>query len=637
MAGIVVVGSYNRDVVLRVSRFPAPGETCLSTGRMETDGGKGSNQAIMAARCGGRVEMLAAVGSDDAGERALALWSAWSVGVQGVARLPDVGTGMAMILVDEAGENLIVVDPGANARLAPTHAKAQADRLRGAALVVAQLETPSDTTATAFALVRAAGGRTLLNAAPATALVGMGALLSATDILVVNEGEGSELTGLTSADAIGEALLGRVGEAVVVTAGPRGATLFRRGAAPIAISPPRGPSGGHHRRRRRLHRRLLRASGRGRRHGGCARLGRRRRRLGLHPAGRRGQLRRPVRDRGRPEASRPDEARRPDRPVTERAWRFSTSEVAEAERGAAWFGVLNRLKIPAAPLGGGAAPEGSVSSLSSPLGMDFAVMRATPQTFAGRNADQRSAVWLVVVLEGDAELSGDGGSGRLTVGDIVYGPTGSEAELRLITPFRLLFVNAPRVALDHRLVSPLGLRLGRLPASSGLGRVFSGMLRGVADALDALSPTELRPVELALTEFLVANLAAEGSPAARGGAEAARAAHFHRVCQTIETLLADPDLQIEQVAAADGISTRALQKLFAWSGQNFSTYLRTRRLERCRQDLASPISATLSISEICFRWGFNGSPHFSRAFKEQYGVTPREHRKAQLGAQGLAT
>ncbi len=320
--------------------------------------------------------------------------------------------------------------------------------------------------------------------------------------------------------------------------------------------------------------------------------------------------------------------------MSERAWRFSTSDVSEAERGPAWFDMLNRLKIPAAPLEGGEAPEGSVTSLTSPLGMDFAVMRATPQTFAGRNADQRSAVWLVVVLEGEAELTGDGRSGRLAVGDIVYGPTGSEAELRLVTPFRLLFVNAPRVALDHRLVFPLGLRLGRLPAASGLGHVFSGLLRGVAEALEQLSPAELRPVELALTEFLVANLAAEGSPAARGGAEAARAAHFHRVCQTIETLLAEPDLQIERVAAADGVSTRSLQKLFAWSGQSFSTYVRTRRLERCRLDLASPISATLSISEICFRWAFNGSPHFSRAFKEQYGVTPREYRKAQLGADG---
>jgi AraC-like DNA-binding protein len=85
------------------------------------------------------------------------------------------------------------------------------------------------------------------------------------------------------------------------------------------------------------------------------------------------------------------------------------------------------------------------------------------------------------------------------------------------------------------------------------------------------------------------------------------------------------------VAAADGISTRSLQKLFSTAGLSFSTYLRDRRLERCRLDLSSPICASLSISEICFRWGFNGSAHFSRAFKDRYGVSPREYRRSASG------
>ncbi|HLK25116.1 MAG TPA: helix-turn-helix domain-containing protein, partial [Caulobacteraceae bacterium] len=217
----------------------------------------------------------------------------------------------------------------------------------------------------------------------------------------------------------------------------------------------------------------------------------------------------------------------------------------------------------------------------------------------------------------------------LAVGDIIYGPSGMNAALRLTTPFRLLFISAPRVALDHRLIAPLSLKVGRLPAAGGLGHVFSGLLRATADTLDTLTSEQLRPVELALTEFLVANLAAEGSPAAKGGADAARAAHLHRVCQTIETMLSDPELTLDQVAAADGISARSLQKLFASAGQSFSTYLRLRRLERCRLDLTSPIFASLSISEICFRWGFNGSAHFSRAFKDRYGLSPRDYRKTQ--------
>jgi AraC-like DNA-binding protein len=321
----------------------------------------------------------------------------------------------------------------------------------------------------------------------------------------------------------------------------------------------------------------------------------------------------------------------PAPPEAMKAWRFSTDSYPAAERHQAWREVMTRLRLPL-----GEPPEqdsfhGEVSCIVSPLGMDFAVMSASPQVISGRNPNQPAAVWLVVLLDGEASFFDGDTTVPLEVGDIAYGPTGMNAALRMTTPFRLLFISAPRVALDHRLIAPLSLRVGRLRGDSGLGHVFSGLLRATADTLGELRSEQLRPMELALTEFLVANLAAEGSPAAEGGAKAARAAHLHRICQTIETMLAEPDLTLEQVADADGISARSVQKLFAAAGQNFSTYLRTRRLERCRLDLTSPMFASLSISEICFRWGFNGSAHFSRAFKDQYGVSPRDYRRSQAG------
>ena len=312
-----------------------------------------------------------------------------------------------------------------------------------------------------------------------------------------------------------------------------------------------------------------------------------------------------------------------------KAWRFTTDSFPRAERRQAWREVMMRLRLPLGEPPDQEPFHGEVSCIVSPLGMDFAVMAASPQAISGRNPNQPAAVWLVVLLEGAASFFDGETTAVLNVGDIAYGPTGMNAALRLTTPFRLLFISAPRVALDHRLVAPLSLRVGRLHGDKGIGHVFSGLLRATSDTLGELRSEQLRPVELALTEFLVANLAAAGSPASQGGANAARAAHLHRVCQTIETLLPEPDLTLEQVAAADGISARSLQKLFAAAGQNFSTYLRTRRLERCRLDLTSPMFADLSISEICFRWGFNGSAHFSRAFKDQYGVTPRDYRRSQ--------
>ena len=313
-----------------------------------------------------------------------------------------------------------------------------------------------------------------------------------------------------------------------------------------------------------------------------------------------------------------------------KAWRFSTDSYPRAERRQAWREAMTRLRLPLGETPDAEPFRGAVTCLISPLGMDFALMSATPQDISGRNPNQPAAVWLVVLLQGDASFFDGETTVPLEVGDIVYGPTGMNAALRLATAFRILFISAPRVALDHRLIAPLSLRVGRMRGDSGLSHVFSGMLRATADTLENLTSEQLRPVELALTEFLVANLSAEGSPAAMGGAEAARAAHLHRICQTIETLLAEPDLTLGQVADKDGISPRYLQKLFAQAGQSFSSYLRTRRLERCRLDLSSPICASLSISEICFRWGFNGSAHFSRAFKDQYGVSPRDYRRAGL-------
>jgi ribokinase len=230
-AEIVVVGSYNRDVSVSVQRLPAPGETCLGLGRLESPGGKGSNQAIQAARCGASTAMIAAVGDDAAGDEALACWASHAVTTDYVARIAGCGTGMALILVDAKGENAIVVDSAANERLAPAQVEVAAGLIAAARLVVAQLETPPASTRRAFEIARAAGVATLLNAAPAPEAIDA-ALLALTDFLIVNEIEGMALAGHEHPTAIGETLLGRVGKAVIVTLGGEGAMLFEHHRPP---------------------------------------------------------------------------------------------------------------------------------------------------------------------------------------------------------------------------------------------------------------------------------------------------------------------------------------------------------------------------------------------------------------------
>jgi ribokinase len=236
---IVVVGSYNHDVGFQVARLPGPGETCLSLGpRWESPGGKGSNQAIAAARAGASVAIVAAIGVDAPGDAALALWQESRIDTTGVVRLIESGTGLAMILVDAAAENMIVVDSGANGRLAAAHVDAAAGLIAESRLLIAQLETPVAATLRAFELARAAGAVTLLNAAPAPELVDP-SLLAAIDILVVNEGEGQAIAGRGEVSKIAASLVERVGRMVIVTQGNRGAMLLERDRPAISIMPPR--------------------------------------------------------------------------------------------------------------------------------------------------------------------------------------------------------------------------------------------------------------------------------------------------------------------------------------------------------------------------------------------------------------
>jgi ribokinase len=234
MGRILVIGSYNRDTVLRVARFPRPGETLRATDMQRFHGGKGSNQAVAAARAGAAVCLLAAIGADEAGQAARDLWTAEGIDARHVATPGGLPTGEALILVDEAGENQIVIVPGANAALAAPPAEAFA----GAALVVAQLETPAEVTAAAFAAARRAGATTLLNAAPAQPLPE--ALLEATDLLAVNETEAALLLGQSGEPAaLAAALAPRFRQGVVLTAGAAGAFRAASGAPPLHLPAPR--------------------------------------------------------------------------------------------------------------------------------------------------------------------------------------------------------------------------------------------------------------------------------------------------------------------------------------------------------------------------------------------------------------
>jgi AraC-like DNA-binding protein len=310
-----------------------------------------------------------------------------------------------------------------------------------------------------------------------------------------------------------------------------------------------------------------------------------------------------------------------------KAWRFTTDSFPAGEQHQAWRDVMERLHLPVSEISTTTGFLGSISCIESPLGMEFALVDAQPHEISGKYLDQPAAIWLTLLLEGKARLSYDGKTVELSPGDIVYGPTFVEAALSFSTDFRQLFVNMKRLTLSPRVFAPLSLKLGHISTPTGINRVFSGTLQSVAEVIDEISVEDLRPVEIALTEFLIASLGGDKTAFGLGGAAAVRGAQFHRICQSIETMLSDPELSVRTVADAEGVSTRFLQKLFTEADNSFSNYLRSRRLERCRGALVNPQYAHLSISEICFRWGFNGSAHFSRVFHGAFGMSPRDYRR----------
>lgn len=236
---VVVVGSCNMDLVARVPRLPLPGETLTGTSFGTYLGGKGLNQAVAARRMGASVAMVARVGADDFGRRVTQALHDEGIDAAQV-QIDEQPTGTAMILVEERGENNIVVVPGANGALTTADIDRAAEQIRSAGVLLLQLEVPLETTLHAAQLARAAGTTVILTPAPAQRLPS--ALFAATDVLVPNEVEVAQVLGTQAqpSDAA-QALLAQGCGAVVVTLGAQGALLVtsqgEQAIAPFAVTP----------------------------------------------------------------------------------------------------------------------------------------------------------------------------------------------------------------------------------------------------------------------------------------------------------------------------------------------------------------------------------------------------------------
>jgi len=236
---VVVVGSSNMDLVVKSSRIPAKGETILGGDFIMTPGGKGANQAVAAAKLGAEVYFVAKLGDDIFGRQSLSNFQKVAVHTEYVVQTNEAPSGVALITVDEAGDNVIVVAPGANLKLSPEDVKIAQPVISSSGAVAAQLEVPLETVEFAARLANDASVPFILDPAPAQKL--SAEFLQMVDILTPNETEAEILTGVkvtdeNSAQVAAKDLLEHGVKAVILTMGAKGYLLATKDAAEFVPS-----------------------------------------------------------------------------------------------------------------------------------------------------------------------------------------------------------------------------------------------------------------------------------------------------------------------------------------------------------------------------------------------------------------
>jgi len=220
-------------------RLPVPGETIIGRQFLMVSGGKGANQAVAAARLGADVTLIARVGNDVFGQNALTGFRTEGISTEWITQDASTPSGVALILVDSTGENVIVVAPGANAQLSPEHVRQAQAAIQTASVLLLQLEVPVDTVLEAARTAHASGVRVILNPAPAQALPEE--LVRLADVITPNQTEAAILAGAQGEakppEALAQRLLAMGAGAVAMTLGAEGALLVTKEGAERVASP----------------------------------------------------------------------------------------------------------------------------------------------------------------------------------------------------------------------------------------------------------------------------------------------------------------------------------------------------------------------------------------------------------------
>lgn len=307
---------------------------------------------------------------------------------------------------------------------------------------------------------------------------------------------------------------------------------------------------------------------------------------------------------------------------------YSSESYCEGERPEAWRDVLASLGLQPSAAATSHAGHATAVRRSSD-GVMLATLSAGPQAIAALAGSNHDHPLVLLPLEDGAALKTSDGHQIVAAGHLLLLPPTSGWTLTFQRDLRAVVLSATCDPARSRAATLPRLQQAQSIAPTGFGEMFARMLESAARNLESLSETEWPVTAQSLADLLPTLMRQAPATADLDAGTASRGATLQRLCQAIERRLDDPDLTPAKVATAEGISERYLQKLFGGTGSSFTHYLRERRLQRTCADLCNPAQAHHSISEIAFRAGFNDSAHFSRAFRQRFGVSPREYRQTE--------
>jgi acetamidase/formamidase/AraC-like DNA-binding protein len=307
---------------------------------------------------------------------------------------------------------------------------------------------------------------------------------------------------------------------------------------------------------------------------------------------------------------------------------FTSESYCEADRTDAWQDVLSGFGLRSSPISTLHGEHATALSRAALDGVGFMRFAAAPQVLSARPRRADLPIILMPAEDGAVLRAGASQHG-VPAGRLIMLPRQNGWQVTFQRDMRAIVLSVSAESFGGRRISLPECRDASIVAPGGLAEVLCRTLEATSEALAMLSSQAWNTVRLSLAEMLLTLARQEESSAVEALGNTTQPALLRRLYDAIERKLGDPDVTPARVAQMEGISERYLQKLFESTGDNFTHYLRERRLQRCWTDLASPAQAHRSVSDIAFGYGFSDAAHFSRSFRDRFGLSPTAFRQQE--------